>query len=114
MRCPFSPLAAASLISLAILAGLAAAPAVAIDGYPDSGFGANGSARIPFDLAGTLADLGNAVALDAAARIVIVSSVDNGLLGLDCGVARLLPDGGLDPGFDGDGRATWNLATDAT
>lgn len=49
-----------------------------------------------------------AVASDARRRIV-VAGVSNG----DCAIARLLPDGSLDPSFSGDGKLTFSFAADA-
>ena len=99
---------------LTLTAPFAGAPLAAVDGTPDPSFGSDGRRRVFFDLAGTLGDYGNAVGIDAFGRIVVVGTVDNGSLGTDCGVARLLPDGTLDTSFDGDGLLTWDLSPQFT
>jgi uncharacterized delta-60 repeat protein len=49
-----------------------------------------------------------AVASDAKRRI-LVAGASNG----NCAIARLLPDGSLDPSFSGDGKLTFSFASDA-
>ena len=73
------------------------------DGTPDAGFGDGGTAVVDFD---RRFEQAQGVALDAAGNIVVAgySAVDGRFFGLDFAVARLTPDGALDPTFDGDGR----------
>lgn len=84
--------------------GSASAPVVALarynaNGTLDPAFGTGGLVSVP--LAGPFRP--NALALQADGKILIAGS--NGPP-FDFGLIRLLPGGGLDPSFDGDGLAT--------
>lgn len=68
------------------------------DGQLDPSFGGDGIVAIDF---GSTAEEGHAVALQPDGKLVVAGSA-----GSDMAVARLLPDGSLDPSFDLDGRRT--------
>ncbi len=78
------------------------------DGTRDTSFGSGGRVTVSFALSAEhLMDQASSVAIDSAGRIVVAgvtakSTADD----LDFAVARLLPNGQLDPNFSGDGRAT--------
>ena len=78
------------------------------DGTRDSSFNLTGKVSIGFNLAGsaTKNDTVTGMALYSAGNIVIAGYADNGNLSNDFAVARLLPNGQLDPNFDADGRVT--------
>jgi uncharacterized delta-60 repeat protein len=86
------------------------------DGRPDGGFGGgDGVAEVVHPDApagGGDSDVAWKVAVDAAGRIVVLG--DWGPFGTRAlAIARLLPDGALDPSFDGDGRKLIVLDADA-
>jgi uncharacterized delta-60 repeat protein len=73
----------------------------------DSGFGSNGAKLIAFDQGGTNDDFGEALALQADGKIVIVgyAQVTSGAdTAKNVAVARLNPDGSFDSGFGNSGR----------
>jgi len=77
------------------------------DGSLDSSFNGSGLQTISFDLTGTGArDRAASVAIDSQQRIVLGGIADAGSFQYDFAVARLLPDGELDPAFGEGGRAT--------
>ena len=75
------------------------------DGTLDTGFGPahDGWAFVGFDQGGTMIDLAAAIAVDGDGRILLAGYLE-GVHGPDFGVARLLPDGGLDASFGTQGR----------
>ncbi len=93
---------------------LAGPPLAATDGTPDPDFGTGGRRRVAFDLAAPNGDYGSAVAIDSRGRVVVSGTVDNGALGTDCGIARLLPDGVPDASFGNGGLLTWDLSPQLT
>ena len=82
------------------------------NGSPDLGFAAGGTLAINTSNAGVrLQDLGNAVTLQPDGKIVVAGQTDYPT-GLSATIARVLPNGTLDPAFapgdlDGDG-VTWS------
>jgi len=72
------------------------------DGQLDPTFSGDGRTTIGFDLPNGHYDAAHAIAVDSQGRILV-----GGVAGGDCAVARLLPDGTLDPSFSGDGRKTF-------
>jgi len=77
------------------------------DGSPDSSFNLTGKVVVGLNLAGSanFDDAAMSVAIDTAGRILVAGNSDNGSLGSDFSIVRLLPNGALDPNFDSDGRA---------
>lgn len=73
------------------------------DGTPDPSFGIDGLVLLPFDQGGANADAALDVALLPDGRITLAGYA-SGALGRDVAVARLLPDGTLDPDFGSGGR----------
>jgi uncharacterized delta-60 repeat protein len=69
----------------------------------DLTFNGTGLTDIAFDLGGTKADLGAAVAVQPDGKIVVVGSAQNGPTDVDFAVARLNPDGTLDATFGTNG-----------
>ena len=84
------------------------------DGTRDAAFNLTGRVTFGFDVPGNNSNDGAlAVAIDGAGRIVLggnASSTNGGTPSSDFALARLLPNGQLDPNFDADGRA--NIAFD--
>ena len=76
------------------------------DGACDATFGEFGIQGIPFDLGGDEMDTGSALAVDSLGRIVVAGTAEFAGSDTDIAVARLLPGGGLDPSFSGDGKMT--------
>lgn len=80
------------------------------DGTRDAAFNLTGKVTFGFDFAGgSRNDVVNAVAIDGSGRIVLGGIADHGTAPAtsnDFALARLLPNGQLDPDFDADGRAT--------
>ncbi|MEP7042908.1 MAG: hypothetical protein ABI843_07585 [Dokdonella sp.] len=77
------------------------------DGSLDTSFNSSGMATVSFDLGGIGArDHANSVAIDSQQRIVLGGIADAGSVQYDFVVARLLPDGQLDPAFGSDGRVS--------
>jgi uncharacterized delta-60 repeat protein len=74
-------------------------------GALDTSFSGNGKETLGF---GDGEEEAFAVAVDARRRI-LVGGVSNG----NCAIARLLPNGALDPSFSGDGKLTFSFASDA-
>lgn len=79
-----------------------------VDGSRDTSFGSAGRVTLRFDLSATFLDeIASSVAIDAAGNILVAgiapksSAFDN-----DFAIARLTPNGSLDPNFGGDGRVT--------
>jgi uncharacterized delta-60 repeat protein len=87
------------------------APAV---GDLDPGFGTAGVAVVPFNLGGTNVDFPAAIAVQPDGKILVAGSANTDPGEPDFAVARLNPDGSLDPTFDGDGRQSipFNLGGD--
>ena len=83
------------------------------EGALDTTFGPahDGWAFVPFDEGGSLADIANAIAVDANGGIVLVGDVSTADLGR-IGVARLTPDGTLDTTFGISGRTEIDFAAD--
>lgn len=77
------------------------------NGSLDTDFNADGRLIIGFDLGGANVDTASAIAIDSQSRIVVAGTVQISNFGdVDFGVVRILPNGTLDAGFSGDGRAT--------
>jgi len=80
------------------------------DGSVDTGFGTNGLRRVHFAFPGSLNDAqANSVAIDASGGILLAGVADHGTGGTrntDMAIARLDPDGNLDPDFSTDGKGT--------
>jgi uncharacterized delta-60 repeat protein len=77
------------------------------EGQSDPTFGAGtGRVIIPFDFGANNADFASGIALQPDGKIIVVGTVDGQYGGgdTDFGVARLNPDGTLDPSFDTDGK----------
>ncbi|GMU64205.1 MAG: hypothetical protein AMXMBFR36_04790 [Acidobacteriota bacterium] len=74
-------------------------------GALDGSFSGNGQVTIGF---GDEAETARAVAVDAKKRILV-----GGVSAGNCALARLLPNGALDPSFSGDGKLTFSFASDA-
>lgn len=98
----FRPIIAATLL-------LGASLCAARDGDLDLRFDGDGKRTIAFDLSTSRFDHAVATFVDAAGRYTVVGYADYGYVGL----ARLLPDGGVDPGFGG-GYITRPLPANAT
>lgn len=77
------------------------------DGSLDASF--DGDGRVKFGFFSLQDDYGTAVALQADGKIVVAGYAYTGL-DFDIALARLNPDGSLDPSFDGDGRVTTDIA----
>jgi uncharacterized delta-60 repeat protein len=78
-----------------------------VDGSRDTNFGNAGRATVAFDLdPADGQDIASSVAIDAAGNIVVAGAAKNGANSYDFAIARLTPDGDLDPNFGGDGRVT--------
>jgi uncharacterized delta-60 repeat protein len=75
-------------------------------GTLDSSFSGNGQVTIGF---GDEVETARAVAVDSKRRILV-----GGVSAGNCAVARLLPNGTLDPSFSGDGRLTFSFASDVS
>lgn len=78
------------------------------DGTRDTTFNSTGRVTVAFDFPGSgNLDQGDSVVIDAAGRILVGGIADTGAAGAaDFALARLLPNGQLDPAFDADGRLT--------
>lgn len=80
------------------------------DGTRDATFNLTGKVSFGFDFPGsTHKDIATSMAIDSAGRIVLGGIADHGAAPTqsnDFALARLLPNGQLDPDFDADGRAT--------
>lgn len=81
------------------------------NGAPDTAFGEGGRVTIPF---GPEADRARAVAIQPDGRIVVAGDSYQGLTGVDFALARLLPDGRLDPAFGQAGRVTTSVRASGT
>lgn len=79
-----------------------------VDGSRDTSFDSDGRLTFSFNLDATFrSEIASGVALDANGRILIAGAAANGGLSAnDFAIARLLPNGALDPDFGGDGRIT--------
>jgi uncharacterized delta-60 repeat protein len=83
------------------------------DGEPDSSFSSDGVQHTSFNPPGTPEQVGQAVALQVLADGTIVAAGSTGGWPTgDIAAARYLPDGDLDPSFDGDGRVVVALSAD--
>lgn len=80
-------------------------------GRLDPRFGTGGITMI--DL-GSEQDLASAVAIGPGGEIIVVGETFRGATGHDSAVARLRPDGSLDPTFADEGRLIWPLSTTHT
>lgn len=92
---------------LVVLASAAAAVTAAqapVDGSLDVGFDGDGAAVVAFDAGSDLADHGRAVIPLADGRILVAGTVAIPGPGQAAGIARLMPDGSLDPSFGAGGR----------
>jgi uncharacterized delta-60 repeat protein len=100
--------ARALLVGAAALASVFLGSASARAGVadPDPSFSGDGLTTVDFGLEAS----GNAVAIAPDGDIVVVGSVETGSEERDFAIARLNPDGSLDPGFSGDGRLTVELS----
>jgi|CXWL01.1.fsa_nt_gi uncharacterized delta-60 repeat protein len=76
-------------------------------GQPDTDFRGDGRQTVAFNLGGVRPDEGVAVAIDGSDRVVVAGRASSSATASDFALCRLLAaNGGLDPSFDGDGRAT--------
>jgi uncharacterized delta-60 repeat protein len=80
------------------------------NGTLDTGFGAGGKRYVAFDFAGSVDDDEvRAVAIDASGNILLAGIADHGTGGTrnnDMAIAKLDPNGNLDPNFNTDGKAS--------
>ena len=76
------------------------------DGSLDATFGTGGRQVVAFDLGGQNSDRGNAVALQADGKIVVVGTVQSSAGDADFGVVRLNADGSPDATFGPGGKRT--------
>ena len=78
------------------------------NGTLDTNFGDQGQAIVPFDLGGSLDDVPTSILRQPDGRIVLCGAAqgDPSAGGRDFAFVRLLPNGALDTGFSGDGKAT--------
>jgi uncharacterized delta-60 repeat protein len=87
-----------------------AATRLATDGSIDTSFGSNGKRYVAFDFANSMRDdQANSVAIDRAGNILLAGIADHGTASahnFDMAVAKLTPEGNLDPNFNTDGKAT--------
>ena len=77
------------------------------DGSIDSGFGGGGTVFVEWLEGPTPTEIVNAVAIDAAGRIVVGGHALMGASSFDHAAARFLPNGEHDASFSNDGRATF-------
>jgi uncharacterized delta-60 repeat protein len=100
--------ARALLVGAAALASVFLGSASARAGVadPDSSFAGDGLTTVGFGVDAS----GDAVAIAPNGDIVVVGSVETGPEVRDFAIARLNPDGSLDPGFSDDGRLTVDVA----
>jgi uncharacterized delta-60 repeat protein len=78
-----------------------------VDGTRDTGFGTNGRMTVGFDLDATNRDdIASSVAIDADGNILVAGAALKAASDYDFAIARLTPNGALDPNFGGDGRVT--------
>lgn len=85
------------------------------DGSRDTAFNVTGRVTVGFDFpGGNESDEADTVIIDDAGRIVVAGAAVNSADDSDFAVIRLLPNGQLDPEFDGDGRATIGFDLGAT
>jgi uncharacterized delta-60 repeat protein len=77
------------------------------DGSIDSGFGSGGTVFVEWLEGPTPTEIVNAVAIDAAGRIVVGGHALMGASSFDHAAARFLPNGKHDTSFSDDGRATF-------
>jgi uncharacterized delta-60 repeat protein len=75
------------------------------NGSPDPTFAAT---VLPFDRGGDLSDVAYRTAIDDQGRIVLAGSASTAASNANFAVARMLPDGELDPGFGNGGTVTQN------
>jgi uncharacterized delta-60 repeat protein len=77
------------------------------DGLPDSSFGTAGKVLVPFNLGavGRRRDEAYRVTLQSDGKVLVAGNAENDA-GSVIAIARLLPGGQRDTGFDDDGRAT--------
>jgi uncharacterized delta-60 repeat protein len=78
-----------------------------VDGSRDTNFASAGRATVAFDLDPVNRDdIASSVAVDAAGNIVVAGAAEKAANSYDFAIARLTPEGDLDPNFGGDGRVT--------
>lgn len=97
-----------ALVSAVVASALAWYPAGAADGDLDPTFGAGGTGKVVADFGAEESARG--VAIQADGRIVVAGTGCGG----DILVARFLPDGTPDPGFDDDGRVCIDVGSGST
>lgn len=87
-----------------------AAARIEADGSLDTSFGDGGKRYVAFDFAGSqLDDEARSVAIDRDGNILLGGVADHGTTSVpndDMAIAKLTPDGDLDPNFNTDGKAT--------
>jgi uncharacterized delta-60 repeat protein len=77
------------------------------DGSRDTTFNATGRVTIDFDIPGSgSVDQADSLVIDESGRILVGGIAEATSNAFDFALARLLPNGQLDQGFDADGRAT--------
>lgn len=106
----------ARLMNLVIVLPLTAI-AAAGGPIPDPHWGAEGLLLVPFNIGGDRGDQANAMALQPDGKLLVAGSVgiyapESQNTNHDWALVRLLPDGGLDPGFDGDGKLLLDVVSD--
>lgn len=80
------------------------------DGSPDTGFGGDGRVTVPLDLGGEHNDVAHGAALQPDGALVLAGYAERESGGnSDIALARLLPDGELDPDFGFAGKAVITL-----
>lgn len=79
-----------------------------VDGSRDTSFDSDGRLTFSFNLDPAFpGEIASSVAMDADGRILVAGAAANGSISAnDFAIARLLPNGALDPDFGGDGRIT--------
>lgn len=78
-----------------------------VDGTRDTSFDSDGRVTFHFDLdLNHRNETASSVAIDGSGRILVAGIAEKAQSSYDFAVARLLPNGQLDPNFSGDGRAS--------
>lgn len=78
-----------------------------IDGTRDTSFDGDGRVTVRFDLdPANRNETASSVALDASGNILVAGVAEKDANSYDFAIARLTPQGALDPNFGGDGRVT--------
>ena len=78
-------------------------------GVPDATFDGDGLAEANFTDNTGNGNVANGVAIDSLGRIIAAGNVNGRFANSEVGLARFLPNGSLDPSFDGDGKFEFNV-----